>query len=74
MAKERKMEPKAEAVEAQNQEQGISLEQAVGVITEALEKGNKAGAYTLQEATAITNIWSGITKMLSKSTEAQKEG
>lgn len=60
MAKEVQMEKAEETKEAPAQGNQLTPEQAVNIIAEALEKGNRAGAYSLKEANTILAVFEGI--------------
>lgn len=62
------MDASAEAAVAPQQNQ-INLEQAVNLITEALEKGNRAGAFSLKEAQTVTSVWESLIQKLSGNQE-----
>ena len=70
MAKSRKMEASSEAEQPQvEQQNNLTAEQAINIIYTALEKGQKAGAYTLKESRDILTVFESIAKALSPQEE-----
>lgn len=63
MSKERKIEAASEAEAPQEQNQ-LTPQQAVEIIYKALESGQKAGAYSLQEARTILTVFEGVAKAI----------
>ena len=62
MAKEAKIDKAAEAEATQGNQ--MTPQQAVEIIYTALDKGQRAGAYNLQEARTILNVFEGIAQAI----------
>lgn len=58
----KKEQEKTQPEEITKNEGEMSIEQAFSIIKDALERGQRAGAYSLEEAASILNIYNSLSR------------